>query len=56
MRGSGVRILFAHQLFFDERIEILVAVEQCQSLLDAAGRDQRIDGFFKPRCRAIAKF
>jgi hypothetical protein len=28
----------------DERIEIFVAVEKCQSLLDAAGRDQRVDG------------
>jgi hypothetical protein len=29
----------------DERIEILVAVEQSQSLLDAAGHDQCVDGF-----------
>jgi hypothetical protein len=28
-----------------ERIEILVAVKQCQSLLNAARRDQRVDGF-----------
>ena len=28
-----------------ERIEILVAVKQCQSLLNAACRDQCVDGF-----------
>jgi hypothetical protein len=30
---------------FYERIEILVAVEQCESFLDAAGRDQCVEGF-----------
>jgi hypothetical protein len=29
----------------DERIEIHGAVKKCQSLFDAAGRDQRVDGF-----------
>ena len=42
--GSSPRHRRLQSEVLDERIEILVAVKQCQPLLNAARRDQCIDG------------